>query len=255
MGMCKTKMKRGGTTGWLIAAVVLLLPACTRYTDYAAFLAEPRPIVSLKDYRLAPPDIITIASKRVREINNHNETIRPDGKITLPLVGSVYVAGLTCEEASALIQDMARQYYDDADASLRVSGFRSKKIFVFGEVSGPGPYVYDGANTILETLAAAQPTRLADPNRIHVLRPKGEDGELHRMTVDLDKMVKEGDTTLNAVLEEGDIIYVPPNALAAAGLVLQQFLLPIQPAAATVKGPANIEEDVSGTTYGRDDNR
>ena len=148
---------------------------------------------------------------------------------------------------------MAREYYEDADVSLRVGAFNSKKIFVFGEVGGPGAYRYDGSNTILETLAAAQPTRLADPSRIHILRPDRDGEGIHRMTISLEKMVKEGDTTLNAVLEEGDIIYVPANGLAAVGLGLQQVLLPIQPAAQTVRGPANIEEDISGTTYGRTD--
>ncbi len=224
-----------------------------RYDDFSSFISEPRPTVSLSDYRLAPPDQITISSKRVREVNNHTETIRPDGKITLPLIGSLYVAGLTCEEASAIIEEKARSFYEDADASLRVVRFRSKKIYVFGEVSGPGPYVYDGANTVLETLSRAQPTRLADPSRIHVLRP-GQNGEVvQRMTIDLDRMVKEGDTDLNAVLEEGDIIYVPPNPLAATGLVLQQLLLPIQPAANVVRGPGDIEDDTSGTRYGRPD--
>jgi polysaccharide export outer membrane protein len=202
-------------------------------------------MVTATEYRLAPPDVIRLTSKRVRELHGHVETIRPDGKITLPLVGSVYVTGKTPEQASAEIQTLAQEYYEDADVSLRVEVFRSKKIFVFGEVGMVGAYPYDGTNTVLRTLASAQPTRLADPQRIQVMRPNGKGQMVARMTINLNKMIKEGDTSLDAVLEEGDIIYVPANPLASAGLAMQQLLLPLQPAAQTVQAPADI------ATYGQ----
>lgn len=239
-------------TPWLFG-LLLSLVGCEYYTDYSAFLSEPDALVSATDYRIAPPDQIMIHSKLVRELNGYSELIRPDGKITLPLLGSVFITGMTCEEASMVLEDMAQDYYEGADVSLRVTGYNSKKVFVFGEVAGPGPYRYNGGNTILATLAAAQPTRLADPGRIHVLRPNRDGDLINRMTIDLDRMVKTGDVGLNAVLEEGDIIYVPANAFAAVGLAFQQLLLPIQPAAATVRGPASIEETAVGTTYGRED--
>src|SRR5690349_9063234 len=87
---------------------------CEKYTDFNSFVVEPRPVVTSTDYRMAPPDVITIQSKRVREINGHTEQIRPDGKITLPLLGSVFVAGKTSEEVSADLQQRARDFYEDA---------------------------------------------------------------------------------------------------------------------------------------------
>jgi protein involved in polysaccharide export with SLBB domain len=231
--------------------VVLAGPGgCTTYTDYAAFIKDPKPVVTTTDYRLAPPDLIQITSKVVREADGHNEQIRPDGKITMPLVGAIFVAGLTCEEASATLEKRYKEFYRDADISLRVVGFNSKKIYVFGQVNVPGPYQYNGANTILGTLAAAQPNFLSDPAAIDVLRPNRDGKLVKRMTIDLDDMVKKGDTSLDAVLEEGDIIYVPPNILATLGLALQQLLLPIQPAAATAKGPADIYSAGQSGLYG-----
>jgi len=238
-------------TGWsfnatVVALMCLVFGGCstTQYTDFEAFVQHPRPKVTANDYQLAPPDVIRITSKRMRELNGHVETVRPDGKITLPLVGTLYVAGKTPEQVSMEIERLAQDFYEDADVSLRVERFNSKKIFVFGEVRIAGPYPYDGANTVLETLAIAQPTRLADPANIQILRPN-KDGELvARMTVNMNDMVKKGNTKLNAVLEEGDIIYVPANALATIGLGIQQILLPIQPAAQTVQGTANIDQDL-----------
>lgn len=222
-------------------AVVLVAAGCApTYHDYEAFVAQPRPIVTATEYRVAPPDAITIYSKRVREINNLAQTIRPDGVVVLPLLGEMNVAGKTCKEISDEMQALAATYYDDADVAVRVSTFASKKIYVFGEVTQPGPYAYNGANTVLGTLASAQPSRIADPGRISIMRPNAKGELIRRMTVDLDEMVKRGDTSLDAVLEEGDIIYVPPNPLAKVGLAVGQILLPIQPAAQTVTGAETI---------------
>ncbi len=229
---------------------LLLSTGCQHYTDYSAFISEPRPLVSLQEYRVAPPDELMVASKRVRELDGHRETISPDGKINLPLLGSVFVAGRTVDDIAAEVEQMAKDYYEDADVTMRVVGFRSKKIYVFGEVGVPGPYTYDGANTVLETLASAQPTRLSDPSRVQVLRPNKNKQLIRRMTINLDKMVKEGNTELDAVLEEGDILYVPPNALAAIGLALQQVLLPFSPAVTLVQNPVDIDTTARSTTYG-----
>lgn len=236
----------------LLLVCTLLLNGCSKtYTDYSAFIAEPRPLVTATEYRIAPPDSIQIYSKRVREIHRHTEVVSPDGRLTLPLLGRVFVAGKTTEEVEAELSLMAQEFYEDADVSVRVIGYASKKIFVFGEVSRPGPYTYNGANTVLGTMSQAQPTRLADPTKIQVLRPNADGELIRKMTVDLNKMVKEGDTLLDAVMEEGDIIYVPPTPLAKVALGFQQLLLPFQPIASTVAGPADIQNEANGrSTYG-----
>ena len=242
----KTRLTRKAISAFAFAGA-LFLPACQPvHTDYAAFVQEPRPIVSSTEYRLSPPDAIAITSRRVREIDGAREIIAPDGEIHLPLVGSLFVAGKTVEEVAEELQIAAGKYYEDADVSVRITRFASKKIFVFGHVQIPGAYPYTGTNTVLRTLATAQPTRLADPTKIQVLRPD-PDGDVRRlMTVNLDRMVQEGDTTLDAMLEEGDILFVPPTPLAAVGLGLQQLLLPLRPAAQVVQGPADIQEEASG---------
>lgn len=243
LGRYKARLCSALTALWLLGG-------CTYYTDYSAFISEPRPLVTLREYRMAPPDRIVIESERIREIDGHQEQIAPDGRITVPLIGSVFVAGRTTEEVAAELETRAKEFYEDADVTMRIAGYYSKKIYVFGEVAGAGPYAYDGANTVLETLARAQPSRLADPSRINILRPN-KDGELiRRMTIDLDKMVKEGDIALDAVLEEGDIIYVPPNGLATIGLAFQQLLLPFQPITQTIQGPTDIDQGTRSKTYG-----
>lgn len=232
------------------AVVVLAAAGCApTYHDYGAFVKKPRPVVTATEYCIEPPDAITIYSKRVREVSGQVQTVRPDGIVTLPLLGDFYVAGKTCDEVSRELQAKAAEYYEDADVTVRVSTFASKKVFVFGEVSRPGPYAYHGANTVLDTLAQAQPSRLADPARIAILRPNAEGELIRRMTINLDDMVQRGDTSLDAVLEEGDIVWVPPNPLAKVGLAFGQLLLPVQPAASTVSGTQTLTGAPTG--YGQ----
>lgn len=220
--------------------IILLTGGCAMYSDHHAFMQDSRPVVSAQAYRLAPPDAVMILSSNVRELHGQQQTISPDGKLHLPMVGSVYVAGKTCEEVSIELERLANERYGNADIAVRVVSYESQKIYVFGEVARPGPYVYNGSNTLLGTLAQAQPTRLADPQRIHVLRPD-EKGELiQRMTINVDDMIKRGETRYNAQLIDGDIIYVPANGLASVGLVLQQLLIPFQPSNTRVQAPATV---------------
>lgn len=242
----------------LIAAVLLLVSAgCNqtpRYTDYHAFIQTPQPVVNSMPYEIGPPDVLEFKSYRVREVDGHRETVSPDGKVNLPLLGPIVVAGKTTEEVRAELAELAKAYYEDADVTVRVARYASKKFFVFGQVGSPGAYFFNGSNTVLNTLAQAQPTELADPTQIQILRPS-PDGELRaRMTINLDEMVQRGDTTLNAVLQEGDIVYVPANGMAKIALGFEQLLLPLRPITGVVNGPGNIGEATTGQRpYGDND--
>lgn len=216
------------------------------YDDYDAFVRHPRPLVTSTSYEIMPPDAVICESEIVREINNHSQVVRPDGRIQLPLLGTFFIAGKTPEEVSALLTEKAREYYEDAEVTLRVQFFGSKKIYVFGEVAIAGPFPYNGSNTVLNTLAQAQPSRLADNTKIRVVRPNADGQLVQKMTINLDDMVENGLVKHDAVLEEGDIVWVPANPLAATGLFFQQILLPIQPAASVVRGSASIEETFTG---------
>lgn len=255
--MGQTQVRRFGhatmTAAMSAAVSTMLLAGCKAptYTDYSAFLQEPRPLVTSAEYRMAPPDVIQIKSKRVREMDGYSQQIRSDGNVTVPLIGNVFVAGRTPEDVSAELEALAREFYQDADVTLRVVEYRSKSIFVFGETSIVGPIPYNGANTVFGTLALVQPTRLADPSRIQVLRPNPDGQLVRRMTVDLNDMVEKGDTSLDAVLEEGDVIYVPPNPLARTGLALQQLLLPIRPLSEVIRGPGSIDSTLRDRPYSK----
>lgn len=233
----------------LAVLAVLVLTGCgsnPRYTDYHAFVNEPRKPASSVAYTVGPPDVLEFKSSRVREINSYREVVSPDGFVNVPLLGQIEVAGRTVASIQAELEDRAKFYYQDADVNVRVSKYASKKLFIFGQVTSPGAYFYNGSNTVLDMLAQSKPTELADPGSIQIVRPD-ENGDLRaRMTIDLDRMIRTGDTTLNAVLQDGDIIYVPPNDIAKVALTFKQLLLPFQPISSTINGPGDVSNAATG---------
>ena len=229
----------------LAAATLVALTGCQQrqYNDVDAFLVEPHPVVSGSPYIVSPPDVIAVHSDDARELYNQRVIVGPDGTIDLPLVGNIQVAGRTIEQIDKLIEEKAMQYYQQVDVAVSVAHYRSKHIYVFGEVLTPGSYPYTGSDTLLSILAIAQPTRSSDPKSIQLYRPSKDGENVDRMTINLDKWVKLGITERNALLQEGDIVFVPPNALAEVGYAIQNVLRPIQPAAATLRGSADIDQD------------
>ncbi len=224
---------------------ILVSGGCARYHDIDAFVTNPERYAAAEPYTMAPPDMITILAPQVPEVNNTTVSISPDGTVTLPLLGHIYVAGKTPAEVAAMIEDRALEYYQEAEVVVRIASYRSKHIYVFGEVSSPGRYPYTGGDTLLDLLSRAQPSRLADGRRIHIFR-RNEDGQaVKRMTVDLDEWYETGQVARNALLDDGDIVYVPPHGLARVALTLQQVLLPIQPIASTVRAPNTLDESTN----------
>ncbi|MEO0476022.1 MAG: polysaccharide biosynthesis/export family protein [Planctomycetota bacterium] len=249
---------RSAIAATLAAIALLMLIGCAgnpKFTDYHAFIEEPRMPASGTPYLIGPPDVLEFRSTRVREIGTYRETVSPDGFVNVPLLGRTYVAGRTVQSLQQELEQRAAFYYQDADINVRVNRYASKKIFVYGQVRSPGEYFYNGSNTVMNTLARAQPTNRADPSSISIVRPD-ENGELRaRMTINLDHMIQTGDTTLNAVLQEGDIIYVPPSGIAKATISFEQLLMPFTPLSELINGPADVSESATGDRpYGDDPN-
>jgi len=170
------------TSARLVFALVLSvcgcgLAGCSAPKDgeaLRAFLNEPRRMVSPTEYRVMPPDMLKITSHNISELNDANnvlgQKVRPDGKINLPLLGEIMAANKTPKEIEEEIKEAARKYYQEVDATVQVISYDSQWIYVFGQVSHPGPMPYNGTNTLLDTLARAIPNDLAWKEHITLVR-------------------------------------------------------------------------------------
>lgn len=202
-----------------------------------AFIHDWEASTSGTEHVVLPPDVIEITSPTATEIDGETHVIGADGKITLRLLGQVKVAGLTPVEISRKIESLLATYYVDPAVTVRVVNSTSKRIFVFGQVSRGGTFPYTGRDTVMSVLSEAQPTFLGWLEQVKLIRPNHEGQKRHVITVDARKLMEQGDTTLNMILEEGDVIFVPPTPLAWVGLRVREVLFPIQPMAQTVITP------------------
>jgi polysaccharide export outer membrane protein len=229
----------------LIPALLPALGGCApHYTDYAAFIKKPRPIVGGKPYVIEPPDTIRIIAPNAPEIHNAQVTLRPDGVVTIYLLGDVFAAGKTPTQLASEIEEKILKYYVDATVQVEVVGFNSKFYYMAGE-TGAGPKAYTGKDTVLDAVLRAGIPRSAWPEKLVVLRPNEEEQLIRRMSIDFTDMIEKGDLRYNAVLEEGDIVFMPINPLAAIGVAVQNLLSPIQPIITTVQQPAKATAAVA----------
>ncbi|MCE9591163.1 MAG: polysaccharide biosynthesis/export family protein [Planctomycetes bacterium] len=212
----------------LVAALASVGCAPPKYTDYDTFMKKPRPIVGGKPYVIEPPDTIRIISPNAPEINNVSVTIRPDGYITLYLLGDLFVAGKTPTQLSSEIEEKILKYYQDATIQIEVIGFNSKFYYLAGEID-MGPKPYTGRETVLDAVLKGGVARSSWPEHLVVLRPNEEEQLVRRMTINFLDMIEKGDLRYNAVVEEGDILFMPINPLAAIGVAVQNLLSPVNP--------------------------
>ena len=161
------------------------------------------------DYVIGPTDVLSIIFWGEKDLSSE-VTVRPDGKISLPLLNDVVAAGLTPEQLRRVLLDRAKKFFVDAppETTVVVKQVNNNRAFVTGQVARPGPYVLTGSTTVLQVLAMAGGfTEFADKK--HILITRVENGEPRFITFNYDEMLKKQDPKQNVVLKAGDTIVVP----------------------------------------------
>jgi polysaccharide export outer membrane protein len=170
-------------------------------TDRAA-----RIVAEEGDYRIGTEDVLDISVWKAPELSR-TVPVRPDGKVSLPLINDIQAAGLT---PSALREELAKrlsEYVPSPEVAVIVREVHSAKVSVIGSVRNPGRYELKSAATVLELIALAQGfTDFANRDRIVVLRQKG--GSQTRIPFNYRK-IADGSEQDNFFVQPGDIIVVP----------------------------------------------
>ncbi|RPI57412.1 MAG: sugar ABC transporter substrate-binding protein [Acidobacteria bacterium] len=199
-----------------VATTVALLAATTAFaqelTASAAPAAPPPANVdtampaSDNDYRIGPEDLLDISVWKNPELSR-TVPVRPDGKVSLPLVNDIVAAGLTPTALRQQLIDRLSEFIPAPEVAVIVREVHSMKVAVVGSVKTPGRYELRSAATVLEMIALAQGfTDFASRDRIVILRE--ENGETKRIPFNYRK-VASGDEQANLVVQSGDIIVVP----------------------------------------------
>ena len=232
----------------LLCAVGLAGCFSSHPRDIEAFLRPWDVIVTAENYVLQPPDGIEIHCSGVPEIHMQRQRIRPDGKVSFEALGEIEVAGQTPKEISEWLKKRVVELYKlqgDNPIDVRVFAFTSKVYFVLGQVYRPGPKDYTGRDTLLTALADAQPNPMAWEERVQVIRPSKDKNIRPKIfEVNFGRMIAHGDTSKDVLLQEGDIIYVPPTVFAAAAMVLEEVIRPI---ARAFSGAYMLQQGTAGS--------
>jgi len=132
--------------------------------------------------------------------------VRPDGKITLPLLNDIQAAGFTPMQLEADLTERLKKFVTDPVVSVSVIAVNSKRIFLVGEVGRPGPMQMTPGMTVLQAIASAGLTPYANGKKIYILR--GDPLHQQKVFFDYNKAVKKGDMQ-GVTLIPGDTIVVP----------------------------------------------
>jgi len=197
----------------VIAVVVSLLAACGRspgrppVTTRGAQATDLRLALSAPDYILAPEDVVDINVWK-NEALTRTVFIRPDGKISLPLIGDVQAAGLAPSQLQEAIKERLKAYKELPEVSVVVRDIGSLSVYIMGEIARPGKLQLRSDTTILQAITQAGGfTQFADSNKILVLRREG--GYETRLRVRYQDIVSGRNPGANIILKRGDTIVIP----------------------------------------------
>ena len=158
------------------------------------------------EYVIGPEDALHIAVWREADLTA-SLPVRPDGKISLPLLDDVQAAGLTPKQLADSITEKLKKYLADPRVTVVVTQINSKRIYLVGEVLHVGATPMLPNMTVLQALSSAGLNQFANTKRIYVLRT--ENGKQQKLPVNYRKLVKGEQIEQNYLLQPGDTIVVP----------------------------------------------
>ena len=185
-------------------------------------------------YTLGAEDVIDIAVRRHPEFSDRFP-INAEGKIQYKFVGDIEVEGMTKTEVKDLITKILAKYIITPEVDVTILEYRSKVIYVIGEVGRPGKYYMKADRISLReaVVQAGLPTLSASMRRTTLIRPD-KSGDPEQSTVDLYALLYEGKLDLDREMQPGDVVVVPATLFAKIFRVIS----PVASTAATVKGAA-----------------
>jgi polysaccharide export outer membrane protein len=158
-------------------------------------------------YVIGADDVLTIVFWREKDISAE-VVVRPDGKISLPLLNEVQAAGLTPDELRVQLMKAATKYVGDPNATVQVKEIRSRKVFITGNVAKPGTFPLMGDMNVLQLIALAGGLQeYADSKNIVIMRTEGGRQQSHKFNYK--DVVKQKHVEQNILLKPGDVVVVP----------------------------------------------
>jgi len=168
----------------------------------------PPPVDSpAANYVIGPDDVLSVLFWKDKEMS-YDVVVRPDGKISLPLVNDIQAGGLTPSQVRDNVNALARRYMEEPGVTVMVKQINSRKLFITGQVEKPGPYPMSGPTTVLQLISMAGGLKeFTDGKRILIMRTK--DGKQTGRLFNYRQVTSGKHLEQNIELQPGDTVVVP----------------------------------------------
>ena len=208
----------------LIVWLTTQLMACgtSSYLPPEEMIVEPTAVTTFPDYLIQPGDVLDVRFFDTPELNEVT-TVRPDGKISLPLVSAVRVTGMTPEQLVVELTNRYAEQLRDPEINVLVESFAGQKVYVGGEVEKPGVVEFTSPISVMEaTILAGGLTPDSDVNEILVIR-RGEDNRPYVIRMNGSEESTSG-ALFGHTLMAADVVYVPRSRIADINLFIDQYI-------------------------------
>ena len=203
---------------FIIGICLLVFPAVSVSQDKPAAqtpsqAAEKNSLIVTQDYYIGPEDVLEIIVWRNADLSKV-VTVRPDGRISLPLLGDIDATGMTPGQLTINIVSKLKQFKETPTVSVILQQGNSYGVYVLGEVAKPGRYFLKSKTTLLQAITNASGfTQTAARNRIVIFRwAEGKNQEI-KLKASYDEIVLKDNSDQNFVLKPGDTIVVPAETM------------------------------------------
>ena len=161
-----------------------------------------------EDYQIGAGDELQISVWKEPDASVPKVVVRPDGKISMPLLKEIEVAGMTPKQLEHAITEKLSKLINAADVTVVISAINSKKVYVVGAARREGPLAYTYKMTVMQALSEAGGlTDYAKRKKIYVLRT--ENGKEYQLPFNYDEVIKGQKMEQNIQLLAGDTIIIP----------------------------------------------
>ena len=175
-------------------------------------MSYPVDYVAPAEFFLGPEDVLVVTVWRNQDLSR-DVVVRPDGLISMPLIGDIPAAGITANDLAKRIAERLKEFMATPTVSVQVKEVNSYFIYVLGEVTKPGKYPLKSYATVMQGVSLAGGfTPFASKNKMHVLRVSSNGfGEQHQIQIPVayDEILSGRSSVGNFFLKSGDVIVVP----------------------------------------------
>jgi polysaccharide export outer membrane protein len=189
----------------LVVALLLCVQAAAQGPSAAK--SSPAPVDVPADYVIGPEDVLSVVYWFEKDLSA-DVSVRPDGKISMPLLNDIQAAGLTPSQLRQHLFEASKRFVQDPNVSVVVKQINSRKAFITGEVNRPGPYPLISPTTVLQLIATAGGLKdYARSKNIVIVR--NENGQTTTLPFNYKEVVSSKNLRQNIELKPGDTVIVP----------------------------------------------